>query len=268
MATVFFLFRGTAGGVWLWDGVRDRQRNRRNQRPGRTDRRTEERCLAGWHCLSDCIPFPPFPSLLHPHRCLCPLSILPHPLSPVFSLSGLGIRIASLGAPPPDLSLLLSSGLCFPFFFFFLLLVPPALIDESPQKTHPPFMIIPHPQAIAATIPSGLSVLVPSQQPQSALFNSATLPTPHSHSLSSQPGSHSLSTKKQGTKSPIVAYSVLEHGDKDTVRGSATVGVPTAVARSMLLQALQFWYRVPIKVTHPPHHSDLPPSFFSVNRSH
>ncbi|KAG0253428.1 hypothetical protein BGZ95_006324, partial [Linnemannia exigua] len=40
-------------------------------------------------------------------------------------------------------------------------------------------------------------------------------------------------------------------GDKDTVRGSATVGVPTAVARSMLLQALQFWYRVPIKLFRP-----------------
>ncbi|KAF9913024.1 hypothetical protein EC991_005892 [Linnemannia zychae] len=42
-----------------------------------------------------------------------------------------------------------------------------------------------------------------------------------------------------------------EKGDKDTVRGSATVGVPTAVARSMLLQALQFWYRVPIKLFRP-----------------
>lgn len=45
-----------------------------------------------------------------------------------------------------------------------------------------------------------------------------------------------------------VAFSVQEHGEKDTVRGSAVVGVPTAVARSMLLQALSFWYRVPIKV--------------------
>ncbi|KAK3844667.1 MAG: mitochondrial carrier domain-containing protein [Linnemannia gamsii] len=49
----------------------------------------------------------------------------------------------------------------------------------------------------------------------------------------------------------IQAYSVSEKGDKDTVRGSATVGVPTAVARSMLLQALQFWYRVPIKLFRP-----------------
>ncbi|KAF9291798.1 hypothetical protein BGZ68_002177 [Mortierella alpina] len=47
------------------------------------------------------------------------------------------------------------------------------------------------------------------------------------------------------------AHSVVEHGEKDTVRGSATVGVPTAVARSMLLQALQFWYRVPIKLFRP-----------------
>ncbi|KAF8929408.1 mitochondrial carrier domain-containing protein [Dissophora ornata] len=43
-----------------------------------------------------------------------------------------------------------------------------------------------------------------------------------------------------------------EQGEnKDTVRGSATVGVPTAVARSMLLQGLQFWYRVPIKLFRP-----------------
>ncbi|KAF9963186.1 hypothetical protein BGZ70_007588 [Mortierella alpina] len=49
----------------------------------------------------------------------------------------------------------------------------------------------------------------------------------------------------------IHAHSVVEHGEKDTVRGSATVGVPTAVARSMLLQALQFWYRVPIKLFRP-----------------
>ncbi|KAF8945250.1 hypothetical protein BGZ47_003009 [Haplosporangium gracile] len=40
-------------------------------------------------------------------------------------------------------------------------------------------------------------------------------------------------------------------GDKDAVRGSATVGVPTAVTRTMLLQALQFWYRVPIKLFRP-----------------
>ncbi|KAF9113603.1 hypothetical protein BGX27_001193 [Mortierella sp. AM989] len=50
----------------------------------------------------------------------------------------------------------------------------------------------------------------------------------------------------------IVAYAMSEHGDnKEAVRGSATVGVPTAVARSMLLQALQFWYRVPIKLFRP-----------------
>ncbi|KAF9318716.1 hypothetical protein BG003_010644 [Podila horticola] len=48
-----------------------------------------------------------------------------------------------------------------------------------------------------------------------------------------------------------VAFSVQEHGEKDTVRGSAVVGVPTAVARSMLLQALSFWYRVPIKLFRP-----------------
>ncbi|KAF8944061.1 hypothetical protein BGZ52_010955, partial [Haplosporangium bisporale] len=49
----------------------------------------------------------------------------------------------------------------------------------------------------------------------------------------------------------IAAFSVQEHGEKDTVRGSAVVGVPTAVARSMLLQALSFWYRVPIKLFRP-----------------
>ncbi|KAG0231281.1 hypothetical protein BGW42_000335 [Actinomortierella wolfii] len=32
---------------------------------------------------------------------------------------------------------------------------------------------------------------------------------------------------------------------------SATVGVPTAIARSFFLQALQFWYRVPIKLFRP-----------------
>ncbi|KAF9167952.1 hypothetical protein BGX20_011453 [Mortierella sp. AD010] len=54
---------------------------------------------------------------------------------------------------------------------------------------------------------------------------------------------------KEGTMNrSIVAYAMSEHGDnKEAVRGSATVGVPTAVARSMLVQALQFWYRVPIK---------------------
>ncbi|KAF9585723.1 hypothetical protein BGW38_001062 [Lunasporangiospora selenospora] len=51
----------------------------------------------------------------------------------------------------------------------------------------------------------------------------------------------------------VVAHSVQEPGEKekDGVRGSATVGVPTAVARSMLLQTLQFWYRVPIKLFRP-----------------
>ncbi|KAG9325647.1 hypothetical protein KVV02_001131 [Mortierella alpina] len=62
-----------------------------------------------------------------------------------------------------------------------------------------------------------------------------------------QPGAHA------GSKPSFTfnAHSVVEHGEKDTVRGSATVGVPTAVARSMLLQALQFWYRVPIKLFRP-----------------
>ncbi|KAF9352259.1 hypothetical protein BGX26_009892 [Mortierella sp. AD094] len=59
--------------------------------------------------------------------------------------------------------------------------------------------------------------------------------------------------RKEGTMtSSIVAYAMSEHGDnKEAVRGSATVGVPTAVARSMFLQALQFWYRVPIKLFRP-----------------
>ncbi|KAF9381002.1 hypothetical protein BGX21_002208 [Mortierella sp. AD011] len=58
---------------------------------------------------------------------------------------------------------------------------------------------------------------------------------------------------KEGTMNrSIVAYAMSEHGDnKEAVRGSATVGVPTAVARSMLVQALQFWYRVPIKLFRP-----------------
>ncbi|KAF9189415.1 hypothetical protein BGZ49_003817 [Haplosporangium sp. Z 27] len=50
----------------------------------------------------------------------------------------------------------------------------------------------------------------------------------------------------------IVAGAMSENGDnKEAVRGSASVGVPTAVARSILLQAFQFWYRVPIKLFRP-----------------
>ncbi|CAO3567622.1 unnamed protein product [Mortierella alpina] len=74
------------------------------------------------------------------------------------------------------------------------------------------------------TIPSGISVL--------------NIPQPGAHAASKPPFA-------------VHAHSVVEHGEKDTVRGSATVGVPTAVARSMLLQALQFWYRVPIKLFRP-----------------
>ncbi|KAF9561844.1 hypothetical protein EC968_005441 [Mortierella alpina] len=80
------------------------------------------------------------------------------------------------------------------------------------------------PLDLSHTIPSGIAVL--------------NIPKPGAHADSKRPFTFS-------------AHSVVEHGEKDTVRGSATVGVPTAVARSMLLQGLQFWYRVPIKLFRP-----------------
>ncbi|KAF9273675.1 hypothetical protein BGZ88_003606, partial [Linnemannia elongata] len=97
-----------------------------------------------------------------------------------------------------------------------------------------------------STIPTGLFSVLKATAPLD------TPPQHHSHSLPQQ------QQQQQQTGSPIVsspwtiqAYSVSEKVDKDTVRGSATVGVPTAVARSMLLQGLQFWYRVPIKLFRP-----------------
>ncbi|KAG0029953.1 hypothetical protein BGZ81_003249 [Podila clonocystis] len=86
---------------------------------------------------------------------------------------------------------------------------------------------------LARSIPSGLSLVTPSNSSRS---NHPTKP------FTLDPNSPLRNT---------VAFSVQEHGDKDTVRGSAVVGVPTAVARSMLLQALSFWYRVPIKLFRP-----------------
>ncbi|KAG0219454.1 hypothetical protein BGX33_002724 [Mortierella sp. NVP41] len=89
-----------------------------------------------------------------------------------------------------------------------------------------------------------------------ALFNSQS----HSHSQQPQQrqqySTQHFTTQAQNpsvvsSSWTIQAYSVSEKGEKDTVRGSATVGVPTAVARSMLLQGLQFWYRVPIKLFRP-----------------
>ncbi|KAF9434126.1 hypothetical protein BGZ76_008513 [Entomortierella beljakovae] len=81
-------------------------------------------------------------------------------------------------------------------------------------------------------IPSGTSVLLKSYKTN----ESSTKSSPENVSMTR----------------PMIAYSVAEQGEKkEAVKGSATVGVPTAVARSMLLQALQFWYRVPIKLFRP-----------------
>lgn len=93
------------------------------------------------------------------------------------------------------------------------------------------------PDTLASTLPSGVSVL------RSAATHSEGLST------SFKPSQQGRSGKTGTPAESIVAFAVLEHGEsKDTVRESATVGVPTAVVRSMLLQGLQFWYRVPIKV--------------------
>ncbi|KAF9972155.1 hypothetical protein BGZ73_004772 [Actinomortierella ambigua] len=53
-------------------------------------------------------------------------------------------------------------------------------------------------------------------------------------------------------KHPAAAATAIGTGSGGGVRNSsATVGVPTAIARSFLLQGLQFWYRVPIKLFRP-----------------
>lgn len=99
--------------------------------------------------------------------------------------------------------------------------------------------------SLASTIPSGVSVFRASVHP-----NALSSGPEHSSSPPFSSNPQGGSGRTGGTlATSIVAYAALEPGEnKDTVRGSATVGVPTAVARSMLLQALQFWYRVPIKV--------------------
>ncbi|KAF9366100.1 hypothetical protein BGX34_006288 [Mortierella sp. NVP85] len=95
------------------------------------------------------------------------------------------------------------------------------------------------PDTLASTLPSRVPVLR----------------TPaHSEGLSTsfKPSQQGRSGKTGTPAKNIVAFAVLEHGEnKDTVRESATVGVPTAIVRSMLLQGLQFWYRVPIKLFRP-----------------
>ncbi|KAI9240694.1 MAG: mitochondrial carrier domain-containing protein [Podila humilis] len=88
--------------------------------------------------------------------------------------------------------------------------------------------------SLAHSIPSGLSLLSPTSAAGS--YNHPTKP---------------FTLDRSSPLRNIAAFSVQEHGEKDTVRGSAVVGVPTAVARSMLLQALSFWYRVPIKLFRP-----------------
>ncbi|KAF9301904.1 hypothetical protein BGZ74_006125 [Mortierella antarctica] len=88
---------------------------------------------------------------------------------------------------------------------------------------------------LARSIPSGFSLLTP---------------TNASRSTNNHPTKPFILDQTSPLRN-TVAFSVQEHGEKDTVRGSAVVGVPTAVARSMLLQALSFWYRVPIKLFRP-----------------
>lgn len=127
-------------------------------------------------------------------------------------------------------------------------------VAMTPTVSNPP---PPHSPASYSTSSTAPSFHSPSTIP-TGLFSVLKATTPldaPSQPLSHSPPQQQQQQQLQQTGRPIVsspwtiqAYSVSEKGDKDTVRGSATVGVPTAVARSMLLQALQFWYRVPIKV--------------------
>ncbi|KAF9899798.1 hypothetical protein BX616_002839 [Lobosporangium transversale] len=103
-------------------------------------------------------------------------------------------------------------------------------------------------ESFSNTIPLGISAL--GSVSYSTGSNSSWIPllTKYDSDLADQI-THTPVIRPQPT---VVAYAVVEGGEsKDNVRESASVGVPTAVARSMLLQGLQFWYRVPIKLFRP-----------------
>ncbi|KAG0247636.1 hypothetical protein BG011_001138 [Mortierella polycephala] len=122
-----------------------------------------------------------------------------------------------------------------------------SVFDPSPFNASSPFLI--NPGSISNRGMTISSVALFNSTPSDiALFRAENSDKLHSHTT--RPDQSTLPVH-QSWRGPINAYSISEHGDKDNVRGSATVGVPTAVARSMLLQALQFWYRVPIKLFRP-----------------
>ncbi|KAI1315486.1 hypothetical protein EDD11_000719 [Mortierella claussenii] len=102
-------------------------------------------------------------------------------------------------------------------------------------------------ESFSSTTPSGLSVL------RSVSYSPGALASWNLSFSNDNSSHHDDHFRINGTSRPpgVMAYSMAEQSDNKDIRGSATVGVPTAVARSMLLQALQFWYRVPIKLFRP-----------------